>query len=132
MASSSSVIMLGATSRSPMPPRSGRDMRWCAVLPVRIRPATATLKAYVKSQVVLIYSNAVTVSTTFTPDNNPGSVVTFGLVCSFVPFLPHHDPAWRLVANGAGGATLFAAEGRSGVRHNRVVLCDRSGRSGGV
>lgn len=68
------------------------------------------IESYFKSQVVLTYSNAVTVSTTFTPDNHPGSIVTFSLFYSFAPFLfwfrlLHHNQAQRLVANDAGGAT---------------------------
>ncbi len=55
-------------------------------------PASASdISTYVKSQIVLIDPKAVTVSTTFTPDNKPGSDVTVSLTYSFVPFLPGFD-----------------------------------------
>jgi len=55
-------------------------------------PASASdIATYVKGQIVLIDPNAVTVSTTFTPDNKPGSDVTVSLSYSFVPFLPGFD-----------------------------------------
>lgn len=52
-------------------------------------PASAgDISTFVKSQIILLDPNSVTVSTTFTPDNNPGSDVTVSLTYGFVPFLP--------------------------------------------
>jgi len=56
------------------------------------QPASASdISTYVKSQIVLIDSTAVTVSTTFAPNNNPGSDGTVSLSYSFAPFLPGFD-----------------------------------------
>lgn len=52
-------------------------------------PATAaSISAFVKGQITLINPNQVTVTTTWSPNNSPGSDVTVQTSYPFVPFLP--------------------------------------------
>lgn len=55
-------------------------------------PATATtVQDYVRNQAVALDKNAITVATTWAPDNKPGSTVQVAVTYSFqpvVPFLP--------------------------------------------
>ena len=53
------------------------------------QPATAqTITNYIKGRVSLIKSAQTTVAVTFTPDNNPGSVVQVQVSYPFTPYMP--------------------------------------------
>lgn len=52
-------------------------------------PATASsIASYVKGEIGLVNPNDVTVETTWSPNNDPGSVVTVETSYPFVPYLP--------------------------------------------
>ena len=55
-------------------------------------PASAgAIQTYVRSRIALIDGAQVTVTTTFTPDNNPGSLVKVAVSYPFAPFVPGFD-----------------------------------------